>query len=315
VGDRGRWLAVPFATLLTAALLQSGLASTAAATRAIEATQSGTATLTIEVNGLPRKVHGSVKLAGPGKTSRRITSTTKLTSVRSGAYTITAQAVVSGGKTYHPTIALCSSSGHCSSPSHGRITVKALQRGTVRVTYSVSKTVGGTPGNPTTPGGASPPGGGGEGGSTAPTLPVGATERGGWSARLNVAAGGLQSQVDAVITFPTPLRKIPRTVYLNEKQVEEPGSVPGCAGDAVNPVVLEPGVLCVYMGATATNGSLESEWQNAKFFALEDFAGNIMGGKLGELVVFRTTVFNDPPTTIPAAAALTAAGSWAVTEG
>jgi len=117
-----------------------------------------------------------------------------------------------------------------------------------------------------------------------------------------------------VITFPTALSAIPRTEYLDEKQVAEPGSVPGCSGNANNPVA-EAGVLCVYMGATATPGGLESEWQNAKFFALEDFSGNVKGGKLGEFVVFRTTVFTEPPSTIPAAAALTAGGSWAVTEG
>jgi hypothetical protein len=122
--------------------------------------------------------------------------------------------------------------------------------------------------------------------------------------------------VDAVVSFPIPLNEImnhAHTVYLTERQVQEPGSVPGCNGSANAPIA-EPGYLCVYQGATATLGSLASEWKDAGFFALEDFAGNIRGGKLGALIVFRTTTFTEVPSTIPAAAALTAAGSWAVTE-
>jgi hypothetical protein len=70
----------------------------------------------------------------------------------------------------------------------------------------------------------------------------------------------------------------------------------------------------VYEGAIANIGARESEWKNAQFVALENFAAEIgYGGELGEFVVFRTTPFQFPPTTLPAAASLTAAGSWAVT--
>jgi hypothetical protein len=82
----------------------------------------------------------------------------------------------------------------------------------------------------------------------------------------------------------------------------------------------------VYQGATATAGSLESEWSNAGFFALEDPAGNVTinqtgkpSGTISELVVFRTTAFKEEGCTktavctVAAPATLTAAGSWSVT--
>jgi hypothetical protein len=119
--------------------------------------------------------------------------------------------------------------------------------------------------------------------------------------------------------------------YLNEKQVLEPGTIPGCVGNAQEPVA-EEGHLCVYQGATATPGSLETEWTNAKFFALEDPAGNKCGSpscstpgvagsleeEIGALVVFRTNEFREAvppnPITLAKEASLNAAGSYAVKE-
>jgi hypothetical protein len=171
-----------------------------------------------------------------------------------------------------------------------------------------------------------PTGSGGGGGSARETeagkLASGKSETGTWSANLQVAAGAPQAQADGAISFPItlPAKILAANVkYLNEKQVGEPGSIPGCIGSGQEPIA-EPGFLCVYQGATATVGSLESEWKEAKFFGLEDPVGNLNmnaagkpSGLIGELVVFRTNTFTEAPSTIPAAASLTAAGSWAVT--
>jgi hypothetical protein len=136
---------------------------------------------------------------------------------------------------------------------------------------------------------------------------------------MNVATGGLQSEAQAAITFTCPLGEagIPKShvIYIPEGKVLEPGSVPGCNGSNNEPLA-EPGFICVYQGETATLGSLETEWQNAKFFKLFDSSGNTgKGGPIGEMVTYRTTTYKEglPKTTIPAAAALTAGGSYSVT--
>jgi hypothetical protein len=290
---------------------QPALLSTAGA-----AAHRGRTALTIYVTGLPSHARGKVKLSEPRRKSRRITKTTKLKNPVPGTYTVRAQPVVVRARTYEPKISVCSAPRRCSAPSHGRIGVKAHHSVTVRIAYAVSKAKakakgkgkpkpGGSPQSPAAPVASPQP-------SPEGTLAPGKMETGGWSASINVPAGGPQAQVDGVISYPIRLSEVPTTVYLSERQVEAPGTVAGCEGSANRPIAQE-GYLCVYQGATANNGSIESEWKNAKFFALEDFAGNIRGGKLGELVVFRTTTFTEPPTTLPAAAALTAAGSWAVT--
>ena len=297
-------------TALTAAVgVQLALTATAGAARASQAAQNGTATLTVEVNGLPRKVHGNVKLTGPGKSSRRITTTTTLKNVASGSYTVTAQTVVSGAKTYHPTVTLCSASGRCSSPSRGHVVVKSHQRVTVRVTYAVAKpkSVGTAP-TPASPGGSPQPSPGG-------TLAGGKSETGGWSATISVPAGGPQTQAAGVVSYPIELAERPIVVYRGEREAESP--VFPCEGNVNNPLA-QPGYLCVYRSGNF--GSLETQDKNAKFFGFQDFNGNNYakgsqeGGLLGELVVFRTAEFNaEHPTTLVKEAALTAAGSWAVT--
>jgi hypothetical protein len=129
----------------------------------------------------------------------------------------------------------------------------------------------------------------------------------------------------AAISFPCPLAEpipnskagVTKVNYIPEGKVLEPGSVPGCNGSGLEPIA-EPGFLCIYQGASAKAGLLEKEWQNAKFFATADPVGNVgatkFSGKIGELVLFRTSTFVEgtPTTTIPAAAMLSAAGSWAV---
>jgi hypothetical protein len=168
-----------------------------------------------------------------------------------------------------------------------------------------------------------------------PCLTKGQQVQGGWSASLSVPMGGPQIQASGVISFPIPLdeasREIMKVRYLNETEVLEPGAFPECVGNAQQPFATE-GWLCVYQGATGTPGSLKTEWKEAKFFAIENFAGETClpeAGKesgvllctgtknfqIGGLVVFRTKEFKEPPTTVPAAAALSAAGSWAVRPG
>jgi hypothetical protein len=160
---------------------------------------------------------------------------------------------------------------------------------------------------------------------------AGTEEKGTWSATINVSAGGPQEQVQAAISFPCEANEVVENrqgsptrhlIYLNEKQVSEPGSVPGCNGNSNNPSA-EPGNLCVYQGATAQVGSLEPEWKNAGFYEVSDATLNIGGkAKTGALVVFRTTEFNSElgactsavACTIANSATLNAAGGWAFTE-
>jgi hypothetical protein len=113
---------------------------------------------------------------------------------------------------------------------------------------------------------------------------------------------------------------------MTETKVEEGGLVGKCEGSSLEPEA-EEGYLCVYQAANLEKGSQEGEWIEAKFFALENAEGavdanapNVQSAlttkdKEGELVVFRTTVFEGgtgAAKTLPAIASLTAAGSWAV---
>jgi hypothetical protein len=341
-----RWLTAIVMTLVAAAGVRLALASTAGAAASstgssasaaayggdpstaanwlssarASAGQHGTATMTVEVGGLPRHVRGNVKLTGPGKKSRRITTTTKVTGIAPGTYTVTAQPIVSGASTYHPAISLCSASGRCSSPSHGRITLQGGQRAIVRVTYAVRKPVTspGAPGSPGSPGFPSP-------GGTPQSSPEGRlsskkSESGGWSATISVPSGGPQTQADGVVSFPIPLARGEKVkfTYRNEREALEPRAP--CVG-SVNEPVAEPGNLCVYRGG-AGFGSKENEDRNAKFVQFEDFFGETItetgegnSGDLGVLIIFRTNEFaaEGGHLTLAKEAHLTAAGSWAVT--
>jgi hypothetical protein len=144
--------------------------------------------------------------------------------------------------------------------------------------------------------------------------------KGSWGADFNVSPGGSQQEVNAPITFQVPLNEklnVAHTKYLNEKQVGEPGSVPGCNGSTNEPEA-EPGFLCVYTGEQALPGCLESEWKNAEFRSISDPNGNRLEGttnvSYAVLVVFRTKEFTEVPTILKAPANLCAGGSWSVTE-
>jgi len=110
-----------------------------------------------------------------------------------------------------------------------------------------------------------------------------------------------------------------KTFYENETEVAEPGvKHVQCVGNAQEPVAAE-GFLCVYQGATATSGSLASEWSGAGFAFLQDGAGNVSAGTTnwssGGFAVFRTTgyVEGEPTKVLVAEARLQAQGTFAVT--
>ena len=179
---------------------------------------------------------------------------------------------------------------------------------------------------------------GGSGRETAAgTLAVGKSEKGAWGASINVNAGGLQQQDIGAFSFAIPLSEKQslklKVRYLNETEVLTPEEHPECLGNVQEPVAA-PAWLCVYQGATAEFGSLSTEWKEARFFAVAPVNGEscepiapATSGVLkckgieqenfgpGALVEYRTTTFANAgvPTTIPAAASLAAAGSWAVT--
>lgn len=275
--------------------------------------QHSAATLSVEVNGLPRHVRASVKLTGPGKRSRRLTATTELKGNASGTYAVSAQPVVWKASTYRPTITLCSAASRCSSPSHGLITVKAHQHVTVRVTY-VQKPV--TPQGSASPVGSAQPSPEGKG-----TLESKRSESGTWSATISEPAGAPQTQAEGSVSLPIPLsagEKL-KVVYRNEAQALEPKAP--CLGSPNDPVAA-PGYLCVYRAGGF--GSRESEDKNAKFFDFQDALGDSIAsgtetegaaGRIGILIVFRTNEFNAEgnPVVLAKEARLTASGSWSVT--
>jgi hypothetical protein len=167
-----------------------------------------------------------------------------------------------------------------------------------------------------------------------PCLTKGQQIQGTWSASLAVPAAGPQIQAMAGIQFQIPVKTAQshklKLRYKNETQVLNPTEFPECSGNAQEPNA-EEGWFCIYQGATAEFGSLSTEWKEASFFAVENAAGETClpavaktAGlltckseeqfQLGGFVVFRTNTFKNDgtPVTIPNAAALTAAGSWAV---
>jgi hypothetical protein len=290
--------------------------SRSSSARDTQAGQHGTATMTVEVSGLPRHVRANVKLTGPGKKSRRITTTTKLKGVAAGTYTVSAQAVAWLASTYHPTITLCSASSRCSSPSHGRIIVKAHQRVTVHVAYAVLKPV--NPQSSPSPGGSSQPSAEGKG-----TLASKGSESGIWAATISEPSGAPQTQAYGVISLPIPLKVEEGLEYKFTYRPESESTTPKppCLGSPVEPTA-EAGNFCVYRGGN--RGTKEMEDKNAKEIEFQDALGNYIAnggegeghsGHTGVLVLFRTGQFSETGTevTLTAPARLNAAGSWAVT--
>ncbi len=184
------------------------------------------------------------------------------------------------------------------------------------VTGTTGPTGSGSTGPTGEKGATGPTGTGGGSGGEATSFGLLAKEKsetGTWAATLAMPAGGPAAQTDAAISFPITTEEITpvgNAKYLNEKEVAEPGTVPGCQGDAQEPNA-SPGFLCVFQGAIANVGSLATEWKEAGFFSLENAAGEkTSAGGVGELVVFRTKGF---PAVPAGQVFLNAAGSWAVT--
>jgi hypothetical protein len=131
-------------------------------------------------------------------------------------------------------------------------------------------------------------------------------------------------QAAVPISYPIPLCKEASTGlnpqlrlrYVNEVQAESPGSVPGCVGNLVAPIA-EPGFLCVYRGGNF--GSLEKEDKNAGFvtFHTPQGVGAEEVSRLGQLVIFRSSEFNEeaPIEALSSGSApvkLDAEGSWSM---
>jgi hypothetical protein len=203
-----------------------------------------------------------------------------------------------------------------------------------------SGTGGGGATGPTGPAGANGSNGSGGGGGGAANacaletnsvgqkenvLQKGQSEAGTWSATISDPAGAHQTQTQGAVTYACRDKETPSVVYLNETQVREPGTITGCVGETDEPVA-EEGFACFYQGMFATVGGLKTEWENTKFFALEDPNGvrNVEaegvagtgGGKIGEMVVFRTNEFNEttPIKSIAKESYLNAGGSYAVKD-
>jgi len=62
------------------------------------------ATLTVVIQGLPSGAEGRVTVYGPGGVSWNLTSTTTLQGVKAGTYSVFADSVVAGGRTYTPKV-------------------------------------------------------------------------------------------------------------------------------------------------------------------------------------------------------------------
>jgi len=127
----------------------------------------------------------------------------------------------------------------------------------------------------------------------------------------------VEAQAAGVVSYPVPLKEKDKVEYRNETQSLEPKAP--CLGSPNEPVA-EAGWTCVYRGGNF--GSQEAQDKNVKFSTFEDALGNELapksaeGGKLGDLVVFRTNEFGvESAVAEPLAnpAYLVASGSWAVT--
>lgn len=107
------------------------IASLTPASAAVAWSQS-TGALTVTVSGLPGGASAAVTVTGPGGFSQVLTTTTTLTGLAAGSYTIAAANVSSGGTTYAPT------------PGSQNRTVTAGATATATVTYAGTGGGGGT---------------------------------------------------------------------------------------------------------------------------------------------------------------------------
>ena len=143
---------------------------------------------------------------------------------------------------------------------------------------------------------------------------------GGWSAHIAVGVGDPQAESDGVISMPCEYGIEPKTekvTYRTEPESLAPKAP--CLG-SVNEPTAQPGNLCAYRGSGKAK---EPQDKEAKFVAFdtpfgEEFANGAelnketSQGRTSMFIVFRTTTFTEPTTTVPAAAFLDARGSWAV---
>jgi hypothetical protein len=133
-------------------------------------------------------------------------------------------------------------------------------------------------------------------------------------------------QVQAVLSFPIPL-KVNEIVKLSYRtEPESVGAIAPCLGSPNEPTV-EPGNLCTYRGGGGLGSKEKGAGtidENSKFFGFRDFFGEDItetglfgnSGDLGVQMVFRTNEYKgEAPfvTSLAKEASLNAAGSWALT--
>jgi small-conductance mechanosensitive channel len=126
-------------TLFTPSPASQTVSVTAGATASRSVGYTGTGTsLAVTLNGLPAGVNGNVTVTGPGGFTRAVTSTTSITGLAAGTYTVAGATVSSGGFTYGAT------------PASQSVTLAAGENKSATVTYAATTgrltlTVGGLP--------------------------------------------------------------------------------------------------------------------------------------------------------------------------
>jgi hypothetical protein len=153
-----------------------------------------------------------------------------------------------------------------------------------------------------------PPGATGFSGFTE-TLPVGKTETGQWSA--NYIRVQQEIQVKEEISFPIPLPKKVKAVYLNKEETAAETVKEGCSWEYSNPSALPKapqGTLCVF-----TEAEENEHAEGFKFFASHESEFFEEAGPTGGFMWMQLNGSASPET--PKFATLQATGVWAVTAG
>ena len=114
-------------TLYSPSAASQTVAVSAGATASRTVTYSGTGTsLGVTVSGLPAGTNANVTVTGPGSYSRAVTSTTTLTGLAAGTYTVAGATVSAGGYSYGAT------------PASQQVALTAGQSKTATVTYAAT---------------------------------------------------------------------------------------------------------------------------------------------------------------------------------
>ena len=114
-------------TLFTPSPASQTVSVTAGATASRSVAYTGTGTsLAVTLSGLPAGVNGNVTVTGPGGFTRAVTSTTSITGLAAGTYTVTGATVSSGGFTYGAT------------PASQSVTLAAGENKAATVTYAAT---------------------------------------------------------------------------------------------------------------------------------------------------------------------------------